>query len=153
MYGGGARCIFAKGLFEHYTDALTQRLVTRPKLPPDLVQAYADIHVPDAEGLRLRAGKFTYFKQIDPNASVFYSHSFTFGAALPFTLTGVYGTYQINDQLTVDAGISRGWDQALEDNNGAIDFFGRVKYNLSEQTSIAAAFITGAEQDNDNDNY
>lgn len=153
LYGGDARFIHANGLFDNHDNDPTGRVVPGPTAQFDLTQAYADINLPVGNGIRVRAGKFTYFKQIDPNASVFYSHSFTFGAALPFTLTGIYGTYQFNDQWTVDGGISRGWDQALEDNNGAIDAFGRVKYNFSKDTALSAAFITGPEQDGDNGNW
>jgi hypothetical protein len=153
MYGGDARFIHANGMFDNHDDDVTGRAVPGPRAQFDIPQIYADINIPLGNGLRVRAGKFTYFKQIDPNASVFYSHSFTFGAALPFTLTGVYGTYQFNDQWTVDGGFSRGWDQATSDNNGAIDGFGRVKYNVSRDTALAAAFITGPEQDNDNGNW
>ena len=52
---------------------------------------------------------------------MFYSHSFTFGAALPFTLTGITGYYPIDERWSVEGGISRGWGQSLKDNNGAID--------------------------------
>ena len=126
MYGTDATFIHSNGLVDN------RNFFTGPGNQFDLTQAYVDVAVPVGDGLRIRAGKFVYFKQLDPNASVFYSHSFTFGAALPFTLTGIYGTYQFGDQLTVDAGISRGWDQATRDNNGAIDAFGRVKYTFND---------------------
>ena len=72
---------------------------------------------------------------------------------MPFTLSGICGTYQFGSNLTADAGISRGWDQSLRDNTGAIDAFGRVKYNFSDRTSLTAAVITGPEQDHDNSHY
>lgn len=157
MYGNDAAFIHASGLNPYGEEETPEpgddNPFPRPDNQFDLTQAYLDVAVPVGNGLRLRLGKFTYFKQIDPNNSVFYSHSYTFGAALPFTLTGGYGTYVINDQWTFDAGVSRGWDQALRDNNDAADVFGRVKYRISDETAIALAFITGPEQDDDNGNY
>jgi hypothetical protein len=147
MYGTDADFIHSSGLGD------SRNFFTGPDTEFDLTQAYFDVAVPLGDGLRIRAGKFVYFKQIDPNASVFYSHSFAFGSALPFTLTGVYGTYQFGGNLSADAGISRGWDQSLRDNNGAIDGFGRVKYNFSDRTSLAVAAITGPEQNRDNSHY
>jgi hypothetical protein len=153
MYGSDARFIHSSGLFDNHVDDESGDVVGGPENQFDLTQLYLDFNVPVGNGLRLRAGKFTYFKQVDPNNSVFYSHSFTFGGALPFTLTGLYGTYRLNDRWTFDLGFSRGWDQTLEDNNDAIDVFGRVAYTISRDTRLAAAFIAGPEQDDDNGNW
>jgi len=153
MYGADARFIHANGLLDNYEDDVTSRVTGGPQNHFDIPQAYIDFAVPVGNGLRIRAGKFTFFKQHDPNASVFYSHSFTFGAALPFTLTGAYATYVINEQLVVDAGFSRGWDQSLNDNNGAIDVFGRVRYAVNEDLLLTLAAISGPEQDGDNGNW
>jgi hypothetical protein len=147
MYGTDADFIHADGLGD------SRSFFTGPGNQFDLTQAYVDVAVPVGDGLRIRAGKFVYFKQLDPNASVFYSHSFAFGSALPFTLTGIYGTYQFGGNLSADAGISRGFDQSLRDNNGAIDAFGRVKYSFNDRTSVTAAVISGPEQDHDNSHY
>jgi hypothetical protein len=147
LYGGDARFIHSNGILGH------QDFFHGPEYQPDLTQLYLDVAVPVGNGLRVRAGKFLFFKQIDPNASVFYSHSFTFGAALPFTLTGLTGYYPIDDRWSVEGGISRGWGQSLKDNNGAIDALGRIRYRAGDQTDIALAFITGPELDRDNSHY
>jgi hypothetical protein len=153
LYGADARFLHANGLFDNYEDDDTSRVTGGPQNQFDIPQAYLDFAIPVGNGLRVRAGKFIFFKNHDPNASIFYSHSFTFGAALPFTLTGAYATYTVNDQVTVDAGFSRGWDQSLKDNNDAIDVFGRVRYAVNDQLLLTLAVITGPEQDDDNDNY
>jgi hypothetical protein len=93
-------------------------------------------------------GKFLFFKQTDPNASVFYSHSYTFGGPLPYTLTGASGLYNLNDEWTLEAGVSRGWDQALSDNNGMVSFHARARHVLSDRTSYAIMGMTGPEQKN-----
>lgn len=169
LYGGDARFTQANGLFDHYNvdfeegdtdgsgvidaDEPGPDDIAGPDEQWDLLQAYVDLGLPVGRGLRVRAGKFAYFKTIDPVASPLYSRSFSFGGALPFTLTGAYGTYAVSDDLTVEAGIARGWDQALEDNNGAVSFFGSVRYDLSERTRLAVKFITGPELDGDNGNF
>ena len=153
LYGADARFLHANGMFDNYEDDDTSRVTGGPQNQFDIPQAYLDFAIPVGNGLRLRVGKFTFFKQHDPNASVFYSHSFTFGAALPFTLTGAYATYAVNDQLSFDAGFSRGWDQSIKDNNDAIDVLGRVRYAVNDQLLLTLAAITGPEQDDDNGNY
>jgi hypothetical protein len=147
MYGTDARFIHSSDFFSG------QDFFHGPEYQFDIPQVYLDFGVPVGDGLRIRVGKFLFFKQIDPNASVFYSHSFTFGAALPFTLTGVSALYNINDQLNVEGGISRGWGQTLTDNNGSIDGFGRIRYTPSDKTNVTLAFIAGPEDDGDNSHY
>ena len=147
LYGSDARFIHSHGLLDNYD------FFHGPEYQFDLPQAYIDVAVPVGNGLRVRAGKFLFFKQIDPNASVFYSHSFSFGAALPFTLTGITGYYPITDQVNVEGGISRGWDQSVDDNNGAIDALFRVRDNVNDQLSLALAAIIGPELDHDNRHY
>ena len=154
LYGADARFIHANGLFdEHADDESSDPVYPGPENQFDIPQLYADVNVPIGNGLRVRAGKFLFFKQIDPNASVFYSHSYTFGGALPFTLTGLTGYYELSDQWSAEAGINRGWGQALEDNNGAISAHGRVRYTPSDRTSFAFLFITGPEMDGNSGAY
>ena len=154
LYGADARFLHANGLFdEHADDFSTDPVYPGPENQFDLVQAYADVNVPVGNGLRVRAGKFLFFKQIDPNASVFYSHSYTFGGALPFTLTGVTAYYEFNEQWSAELGVNRGWGQALEDNNDMVSFHGRIRYTPSDRTSFAVLFITGPELDDNNGAY
>jgi hypothetical protein len=147
LYGSDARFIHSNGLLDGGD------FFHGPEYQFDLPQLYVDVGVPIGNGLRVRAGKFLFFKQIDPNASVFYSHSFSFGAALPYTLTGITAYYPITSQLSVEGGISRGWDQSLKDNNGAIDALARVRYDPTERTSFSLAGIIGPELDHDNSHY
>jgi hypothetical protein len=147
MYGTDARFIHSSDFFSGAD------FFHGPEYQFDIPQVYLDFGVPVGDGLRIRVGKFLFFKQIDPNASVFYSHSFTFGAALPFTLTGVSALYNITDQLNIEAGVSRGWGQTLTDNNGSIDGFGRIRFTPSDKTNITLAFISGPEDTGDNSHY
>jgi len=143
LVGEDARFLHANGLGD------SQDYFNGPDVQFDLLQAYVDVAVPVGTGLRIRAGKFLFFKQVDPNASVFYTHSFTFGAALPYTLTGASALYNLNDRWSVEAGIDRGWDQAFTDNNGMVSFHGRLRHTPNDRTSYALMGIIGPEVDGD----
>lgn len=147
LYGGDARFLHSNGMFDN------QDFFDGPENQFDIPQLYADVNVPVGNGLRVRAGKFLFFKQIDPNASVFYSHSYTFGGALPFTLTGATAYYELNEQWGAELGINRGWGQSLEDNNDMVSFHGRIRFSPSDRTSFAVLFITGPEMDDNNGAY
>ena len=130
LYGTDAEFIHARGLGQHFREADT------PDYQLDPVQLYVDLAVPVGNGLRIRAGKFLYFYSIDPNENVFYSHGFGFNAALPLSLTGISAEYPVSDQLTVEGGISLGWDAALATTTRRSMSLGRVSYDLSENTGL-----------------
>jgi hypothetical protein len=93
MYGSDARFIHSNGVFDHHSD--DGGFIPGPENQFDLTQAYVDVAVPVGSGLRVRAGKFLFFKQLDPNASVFYYR----------TAVDLVGSYRASDKLTfmVDA--------------------------------------------------
>ena len=153
MWGADARLIHANGIFDHYG------LADGPNNQFDPTQFYADVFLPVGNGLNIRAGKFVTLlgqETINPTQNAFYSHSYLFGFAIPFTQTGAYATYAFTDALTVDFGFSRGWEQGFEDNNGdAIDVFGRVSWLINEKsgTKLIVTGIGGPERANNNDDY
>jgi hypothetical protein len=133
LYGADAELVHANGLGEHFN------VRTLPDYQFDPLQLYVDVAVPVGNGLRLRFGKFTYFYAIDPNESVFYSHSFTLAsasgagtltqAAVPLTLSGGSAEYYLNDRLTVEGGVSVGWNQALRVRPRALRHFGGYRFD------------------------
>ena len=159
LYGTDARFIHSSDFIDYgnksqsSSSSSSGSIANGPEYQFDIPQLSLDLNIPLGNGLHVRVGKFLFFKQIDPNASVFYSHSFTFGGALPFTLTGATVSYPITPDLTVEGGFSRGWGQTLTDNNGAIDALGRVNYKLSKDTTFTLALITGPERFHDNGHY
>ena len=160
LYGTDSRFIHSSDFIDYgnknqssSSSSSSGSLVNGPEYQFDIPQLTLNLNIPIGNGLHVQVGKFLFFKQIDPNASVFYSHSFTFGGALPFTLTGATASYPITPDLTVEGGFSRGWGQTLTDNNGAIDALGRVNYKISKDTTFTLALITGPERYHDNGHY
>jgi hypothetical protein len=153
MYGADARLIHANGIFDHYG------LGDGPENQFDPTQFYIDMFLPVGNGLNIRAGKFVTLlgqEVINPTGNALYSHSYLFGFAIPFTHTGVYATYAFTDAITVDFGISRGWEQGFEDNNDcAIDVFGRVSWLINEKsnTKLLVTGIGGPERADNTDDY
>jgi hypothetical protein len=121
----------------------------------DITQAYVDVSLPIGSGLTLRAGKFVGLygtEYANPTLNAFYSHSWAFSAA-PYSATGILGIYSLNDQWTITAGISRGWDITMEDNNGAIDGLGFIAYTPSETLSFGLGWNVGPENADDEGHY
>jgi hypothetical protein len=121
----------------------------------DIPQAYIDVNLPLGNGLKLRLGKFATLlgnETIDPRGNLFYSHSWIFNA-LPFTQTGVLGSYTLNDQWSVTAGVTRGWDMTLEDNNSAIDGTGSIAFTPNKQWSAVLNWNVGPENSGDDGHY
>jgi hypothetical protein len=121
----------------------------------DISQAYVDVNLPIGNGLKIRAGKFISLignEYANPTLNQFYSHSWTFNGG-PYSVTGVLGSYNINDQLSVSAGISRGWDMTMEDKNGSIDGLGIITYTPSKEWSLSLGWNVGPQNAGDNGHY
>ncbi len=151
IWGGDSRFIHSTGLFDYYG------LSEGPDEQFDLTQLYVDVAIPVGNGLRVRAGKFVTligYETIDPTTRPLYTTGYLFNFAIPFAHTGVLGTYAFNDQWIVDLGIVRGWDDSLEDKNGAPAFLGRVTYNFAdERTALYTTVSVGPEQADDTGDY
>ena len=146
IWGSDAAFIHSNGLFDWYNGP------ENPDEQWDPVQAYVDFALPIGSGLDLKVGKFVTllgYETINPTNNPFYSHSYLFGFAIPFTHTGVLATYVLNPQWTISAGVTRGWEQAFKDNNRAPDFLGSVTWAPNEKWKFALNNTTGAEQAND----
>ena len=150
LFGWDAGAIHSHGLFDYYRSRYS------PENQFDLLQAYFDIALPVGNGLQIRGGKFVTllgYEVIQANGNPLYSHSYLFGYAIPFTQTGILGKYLINDQWTVQAGITRGWNQSTKDNNGAIDFLGELTYTPSTNDSFTLNVSEGPQAAHDNSDY
>jgi len=150
MWGHDAGLIHANGLTDWYDSPF------HPEQQLDLTQLYIDIGIPVGNGLLVRVGKFvTILNQevIDPEGNSLYSHSFLFEFSAPFTQTGILASYNLSDDWAIMAGITRGWDQAFEDNNSAIDFLGAVKWAQSKDTTFILNVSAGPQRLDNNDDW
>lgn len=121
----------------------------------DITQLYGEIILPVGNGMKLTAGKFITplgYELVMPADNAFYSHSFIFNL-VPYAHTGLLLTYPLCDQWTIAGGASRGWDQAGEDNNDAIDGIGVVTFAPSDETEMALSFTIGPELEDNTDDW
>ena len=147
MYGTDARFIHSLGLLDLATDEIMQ---------PDLVEAYLNLHFPilTESGVDLKAGKFVTLEgaeTIDPRANVFYSHTYIFNFGIPFNHTGALATIHTTKWLDIYAGITRGVNTSVWDNNSSVSFHGGLGLTFfdGKLTSLASTSI-GPETPNDN---
>jgi hypothetical protein len=158
IYGQDSRLIHSNGLFDHHNDDSARNEEF------DLTQAYLEFGIPVGNGLLVTAGKFVTpigFETINPTTNPFYSHSFLFGFAIPFTHSGVQAKYNITDSFYVSGGVNRGWEQSLEDNNGdegwsylfSAGYTWQPRGEGSEPINVILSAITGPEQTNRQGNW
>ena len=136
MYGSDARYIHSLGLFD---DTASTSI-----LQPDLVEAYLNLHFPiiSEGGLDLKLGKFVTLEgaeTIDPRTNFFYSHTYIFNVGIPFNHTGALATFHATKWLDLMAGVTRGVNTSIEDNNDALAFHGGIGLNLYEGKVVVAA--------------
>jgi hypothetical protein len=109
----------------------------------DVTQAYLQY----AGGpLTIIGGKFTTLhgtEVIWSPSNANYSRSLLFGS-VPFTHTGVRGTFAVGDTLNLIAGINNGWDQMTDRNKGKTLELG-VTATPIKPLSLAASYYGGTE--------
>jgi hypothetical protein len=105
-----------------------------------------------ASGIAFQGGKFSRLlgaEEIQPvPTSVtnnFLSHSYIF-INEPYTNTGALGLINITPTMGFTGGITRGWDQATEDTNGNVDFYGQFRWAPDHRTTLQVSGISGNEQ-------
>jgi Putative beta-barrel porin-2, OmpL-like. bbp2 len=149
VYGSDARFLHSNGLFDY------QGFHEGPENQFDPLQFYLEGNIPVGNGITWKAGRFVTllgYETIAPNTNAFYSHTYLFNFALPFTNTGVLASYQFNKEWGATFAVVRGWDQTLEDNNSTASYMGQVAYT-GDKLSAWLTFITGPEQTNDNGTF
>ncbi len=111
----------------------------------DVTQAYAHY----ATGpLMVIAGKYVTLagaEVIKSPSDVNYSRSILFGYAIPFTHTGVRGTYKLSDTFSLTAGVNNGWDD-FQDTNGDKTIELGLSWAPIKSFALAAQGYTGKEQ-------
>lgn len=136
LFGTDARYIHSLGLLDH---AMRSSLYQ-----PDIPEAYLNLHLPifTEGGVDLKLGKFVTLEgaeTIDPRTNPFYSHSYIFNFPIPFNHTGVLFTLYATKWLNLLAGVTRGVNTSIDDNNDALAFHGGIGLHLNEEKFVVSA--------------
>jgi hypothetical protein len=129
---------------------------TSPDDDLDLEQAYLLVNVPLGTGLEFTIGKFDTLmgeEVINPSGNALYTHSYEFSYGVPFTQTGILAAYNLTSALKLTAGITRGWNQSTDDNNGAIDFLGELAWTINSAWTATFNLSEGPQSTGDNHDY
>jgi hypothetical protein len=129
---------------------------TGPDNQLDLEQAYVTFAIPVGSGVTLKVGKFTTLmgqEVIDATGNMFYTHSYSFSYGVPLTQTGILASYNLTSALSLTAGVTRGWNQTLYDNNGSADFLGEVSYTVNDKLTVVGNLSVGPQTTGDNAHY
>ncbi len=106
-----------------------------------LPQLYAEVAYGD---LSVKVGHFFTligYEVVAAPGNFFFSHSYTMYNSEPFTHTGVLGTYNAADALTLYGGWVMGWDSGFEDNGDA--FLGGYSLDLGDNLNITNQYVVG----------
>ena len=147
--------------YTHSLGMLNNRPPNDPQNQYDVLQANLSLLMPLGNGLTVTAGKFVALlgqEVINPTGNLFYTHSYEFDYGIPFTNTGIMGSYTFPKLLngndwTFEGGITNGWNNSLRDNNGAIDFLGEASGNITSSLKLVTNLEEGPEDTGDNHDY
>ncbi len=136
MFGGDARYIHSLGLLDS--------VMKTSLYQPDIVEAYVSLHLSllTERGVDVKLGKWVTLEgaeTIDPRTDVFYSHTYIFNFGIPFNHTGALFTVHTTNWLDLMAGVTRGVNTGIDDNNDSPAFHGGVGLNLNEGKLVVSA--------------
>ena len=143
LFGTDARYIHSLGLHEDRTGTGLYQA--------DVPEAYLSLHLPvlTEGGVDVKLGKFVSLEgaeTVDPRTNVFYSHTYIFNFGVPVNHTGALFTLHTNSWLDLIAGVTRGVNTSLDDNNDRPAFHGGVGLNFNEgKIAVLASTHVGPE--------
>lgn len=111
-----------------------------------LPQAYVESYIPIGNGLKTKFGHFYSilgYESAPAPENFFYSHSYTYVYGVPKTHTGFISSYDLTSNVTVQAGMTNGWDN-FENINGSYGFLFGTNWT-NGISSLAFAMHTGSE--------
>ncbi len=130
--------------------------VNRGIVMPYVVEAYGNLHAPlsflnkDA-GIDLRFGQFVTLlgaETVDPRTNFFYSHDYIFNFGIPLQHLGVLSTIHFNPTFDLYAGITRGANTSVYDNNGYAAFLGGFGLNALAGGKLTLLYTTSVGPEN-----
>ncbi len=111
----------------------------------DLTQAFVQYAKGPLTGIGGKYVTLAGAEVINPTQDTNFSRSILFGYAIPFTHTGVRGTYAVSDALSLILGLNNGWD-LLQDTNGSKTIESGISYAPLKNLSLTAAGYFGNEK-------
>jgi hypothetical protein len=92
------------------------------------------------------------YERVQTTENFFYTYSYAFQFAGPFTHWGGLASWKPSSTLSVDAGVVNGWDALDRDGYNAAAFVGRVRVASDDQRdSLSFSLVTGKENSNPSD--
>ncbi len=136
MFGTDARYIHSLGMRHHQAGTGLYQ--------GDIPEAYLSLHLPilTEGGLDVTLGKFISLEgaeTVDPRNNAFYSHTYIFNFGIPANHTGALFTLHTTSWLDLIAGVTRGVNTSIDDNNDSPAFHGGIGLNLNEGKIVALA--------------
>jgi Putative beta-barrel porin-2, OmpL-like. bbp2 len=147
LFGTDARYLHSLGLRFHQ--------VENGEYQGDVPELYLSLHLPVLTfcGLDIKVGKFVTlagYETVDPKENPFYSHTYIFNFGVPTNHTGVLLTLHVSKALDLMAGVTRGVNTSVDDNNDALAFHGGFNLTLhGEDVVLGAATHIGPESTDD----
>jgi hypothetical protein len=132
-------------------------LTTNERVQPDFPEISVSVHIPipATNGLDVKLGKYQdpmSAETLDPRQNVFYTHSYIFNFGIPENDTGILSTLHVNKYLDLYAGINRGVNTSIQDNNHSPAFEGGFGLNLLDG-NLTVLGLTHAGPENPGDNH
>lgn len=150
LFGTDARYIHSLGMRYHQAGTGLYQ--------GDIPEAYLSLHLPilTEGGLDVTLGKFISLEgaeTVDPRTNAFYSHTYIFNFGIPANHTGALFTLHTTSWLDLIAGVTRGVNTSIDDNNDSPAFHGGIGLNLNDgRVAVLASTHIGPETSgNDSD--
>jgi Putative beta-barrel porin-2, OmpL-like. bbp2 len=150
MYGSDSRYSKSLGLLD---------LATNARVQPDFWEISASVRlpIPSTDGLDLKIGKYQdpmTAEGGDPRGNIFYSHSYIFNFGHPGNETGILATLHVNKYLDLYAGINRGANASIQDNNHSAAFEGGFGLHLLDgNLTVLGLTLDGPEDPHNNHDW
>jgi hypothetical protein len=151
LFGSDARYVHSLGLLDNTMKTSIYQ--------PDIVEAYLSLHLPllTDHGVDLKLGKFVTLEgaeTIDPRTNIFYSHTYIFNFGIPINHTGALFTVHASNWLDLMAGVTRGVNTGIDDNNDSPAFHGGLGLNLNEgRLVVIGSTHVGPETPHNNSDF
>jgi hypothetical protein len=145
LYGSDYRFNISRGLSAE--DNFTGRWNSSRFYGFDIPQAYAEV---GWEDWSIKVGHFYTiigYEVVTAPDNFFMTHAYTMQYGEPFTHTGFLITKKVNDQLSLMAGMTMGWDNFEDVYGGKYSFLGGATFTASDGNSKLAFAVSAGQEE------